>query len=356
MSGLAVSKATIWNSASYRRLRALFRTESPDVAHFHNTFPLLSPAAYYAARAEGVAVVQTLHNFRLVCANAMLYRDGHHCHDCIDRALPFGAVVHACYRGSRAASAVAAGMLVTHRALGTWRRAVTKYVALTAFARDTFIAGGLPADRIAIKPNTLADDPGVGTHQGGYALYVGRLSVEKGVDQLLNAWRLLPTPFKLVVAGSGPLERSPWRDLPHVTWLGQQPQERVLELMRDASFLVFPSRLYEGCPVTLVQAFATGLPVVASRHGSIGEIVADGATGWHVQPGDLSSIVTAVERAIANQGERERRGAQARAEFVAKYTAEANYRTLMAIYSDACGHHAPLAARPSAQSAISRLE
>jgi glycosyltransferase involved in cell wall biosynthesis len=332
MSRLRVAGATLWNRESYWRLRALFRAETPQVAHFHNTFPLISPAAYYAARAEGVPVVQTLHNFRLLCPNALLYRDGHVCRDCVGRAVPWPAVVHRCYRGSRSASAVTAGMLSLHRLLGTWQHAVSTYIVLTAFAREMVIAGGLPPDRIVVKPNALSEDPGRGEHAGDYALFVGRLSAEKGLDLLLQAWRQLRRPYKLVIAGSGPLDTLSQGAPPHITWLGHQPKARIFELMREAAFLVFPSSVYEGFPMTLVQALATGLPVIASGHGSMAEIIRDGVTGYHFTPGDASDLAARVEWAFANRDELRRLGGGGRDEFLSTYTAERNYATLAAAY------------------------
>ena len=260
-------RATLWNDAAHGELRELLGAARPAVAHFHNTFPLVSPAAYYAARDAGVPVVQTLHNFRLVCPNALLYRDGHPCEECVGRAVPWPGVVHACYRQSRAASAVTAAMLATHRALGTWQNAVDVYIALTNFARAKFIEGGLPAERLAVVPNFLAADPGAGSHAGRFALFVGRLSPEKGLGTLLTAWRALAGALPLKIVGSGPLEATLDRTVPGTEWLGRQSAENVLALMREAAFLVVPSECYEGMPMAVVEAFASGLPVVASGHG-----------------------------------------------------------------------------------------
>ena len=178
-----------WNQSAYLDLRSLIRNVRPDVVHLHNTFPLLSPAVCYAARREGIAVVQTLHNYRLLCPNGLFFRDGRPCEDCIDRPVPWPAVLHACYRNSYAASLVAGGTLAAHRALGTWATQVDRYIALTEFARQKFIAGGLTADSIVLKPNVVQPDPGLGSGDGRFALFVGRLSHEKGIDILLAAWR-----------------------------------------------------------------------------------------------------------------------------------------------------------------------
>jgi len=330
---VALARNTLWNDAAYRDLRRLFRDEAPRVAHFHNTFPLVSPAAYYAARDEGVPVVQTLHNFRLLCPNALLFRDGRVCEDCLGRPVPWPGVVHACYRGSRPATAAAAAMLGLHHALGTWRRTVHVYVTLTEFARLKFIEGGIPAERIVVKPNFLCADPGVGEHAGDFALFVGRLSAEKGVGTLLDAWRRLGGGYPLRIVGSGPLEATADRTTPGVEWLGQQPRERVLALMREAAFLVFPSECYEGLPMTLVEAFATGLPVVASGHGSMAEVVHDHRTGRHFAAGDAGDLAATVRWAVAHAGEMAAMGREARREFEARYTAGESYRRLGAIYA-----------------------
>ena len=200
---LALALRTIWNPRTVREVRELIRRERPDVVHCHNTFPLISPSIYHAAAREGVPVVQTLHNYRLACLNGYLFRDGRVCERCLGRS-PLRGVCRRCYRGSLSQSLTLAAMLLVHRLLGTWRRKVTRYVALTDFARDKFIAAGLPARKISVKPNAfVASDKGVGLpatveRPGASApdrqrrvVYVGRLSPEKGVDVLLRAWALL---------------------------------------------------------------------------------------------------------------------------------------------------------------------
>src|SRR5437773_765730 len=182
MSRLEVATRTIWSRRAYREIRELIHSHRPEIAHFNNTFPLISPAAYYAARAEKVGVVQTLHNFRLLCPNALFFRAGRVCEDCLGKSIPWPGVVHKCYRGSRAASATTAAMLAVHRMLGTWREAVDTYIALTDFGRQKFIEGGLPPEKIAVKPNFVHPDPGPGAGTGGYAIFVGRLSEEKGLQ------------------------------------------------------------------------------------------------------------------------------------------------------------------------------
>jgi glycosyltransferase involved in cell wall biosynthesis len=334
-AGLRIAAATVWNPESHRELRALFRQHRPAVAHFHNTFPLVSPSAYRAARAEGVPVVQTLHNFRLCCPNALFHRGGRPCEDCLGKAVPWPGVVHACYRGSRGATAAIAGMLTVHRALGTYQRDVDVYIALSRFARDKFVAGGLPAERIMIKPNFLFPEPAVGEHGGGFALFIGRLSPEKGLATLLEAWQALGGRATLRVVGQGPEEHLLKTPRAGVEWLGWQPRDQVLALMQQASFLVLPSEWYENFPMTLVEAYATGLPVVGSAIGSLQELVEDYGTGRQFQPGSAADLARVLEWMIGHPREVAEQGRRARQTFEQRYTAERNYAELLAIYQTA---------------------
>jgi glycosyltransferase involved in cell wall biosynthesis len=332
---LTLAKDTVWNTSAYRELGALIRREQPDVVHFHNTLPLVSPAGYYAARAEEVPVIQTLHNYRLLCPVALFFRDGGVCEDCMGKAVPWPGVVHRCYRGSRAASGVIATMLTIHRALRTWTEMVDVYVALTEFARNKFIEGGLPAEKIVVKPNFVAPDPGRGQGGGGYALFVGRLAAEKGTGTMLAAWDRLGTRIPLKIVGDGPL-----RDLvvgaaarqSNVEWLGHRPVADVHALMGKADMLVFPSEWFGR---VAAEAFASGTPVIAANIGAVAELVEHGRTGLKFRPGDSEDLATQVEWALSHPAELRRMRDEVRAEFEAKYTAERNYRALMEIYEAA---------------------
>jgi len=327
------AQLTLWNQEAYRRMRHTIRDYKPDLLHTHNTFPLASPAVIRAAKAEGIPVVMTLHNYRLLCVNALFFRRGWVCEDCLGR-IPWRGVLHGCYRDSRPASAVVAAMLTLHRALGTWNM-VDRFIALTEFARQKFIEGGFPPEKISVKPNFVHPDPGPGEGRGGYALFVGRLSPEKGLGTLLMAWERLGGKAPLKIVGDGPLApevQEAQKRIPGVEWLGRKAPEEVYALMGEASFLVFPSEWYEGFPKVLAEAFAKGLPVLASALGSQGSIVDHGRTGLHFRPGDPEDLAAKVEWLLAHPNELARMRKEARAEYEAKYTAEENYRQLMAIY------------------------
>jgi glycosyltransferase involved in cell wall biosynthesis len=328
---LQAAMDTLWSRRTTRELGELLRTRRPDVVHVHNTFPLISPSLYAAAHDAGVPVVQTLHNFRLLCPQAMLLREGKVCESCVGRA-PWAGVVHACYRGSRAQSGVLAGMLVLHRALGTWATKVQRYIALNNFCRDKFIQGGLPASRIVIKPNfvDLAAPPPL-PRRG--LLYVGRLAPEKGITTLAQAARGLP-PGSLRVAGTGP-EAERLAGLPAVVMLGALNAAQVAQEMAQAIALVVPSLWYENFPRTLVEAFACGLPVLASRLGALESLVEHGRTGLHVEPGDAPAWAAAMQAALDDTPRMATMGAAARELYEREYTAAANHRMLLAIYEQA---------------------
>lgn len=340
MNPLVLAGKLIWNSRSYDEIRRLVKTRQIDVVHFHNTFPLISPAAYYAARKEHARVVHTLHNFRLACPGSFLSRDGRVCEDCVGKAFAWPGVVHKCYRESRVQSAAIAAMVSTHRLAGTWNREIDLYVALSDFAREKFIQAGLPADRIAVKPNFLDRDPGLGNGGGGYALFVGRLSTNKGIDTLLRAWRSKTSGLPLRIVGDGPLagrmqEEAAKGDA--VQYLGRLSREAVLALMKEASVLIFPSVWYEGFPMTIVEAFASGLPVIASNLGSMASIVRDGVNGLHFTPGDPEDLAAKVRWICEHPQALPNLRKNARLEFTGKYSAAQNYTQLMRIYNNVLG-------------------
>lgn len=320
---------TLWSHKSVTQLSSMTAQDRPDVIHVHNTLPLVSPSVFWFATRHRVPVVQTLHNFRLLCPQATLLRDGRVCEDCVGR-LPWAAVKHRCYRDSAAQTAAVAVMLGVHRALGTWRHKVTRFIALTQFGKDKFVQGGLDAQRIDIKPNfmDMMPPPDWSARQGG--LYVGRLSVEKGVEVLMEVMRAYPE-HRLTVIGSGPFE-APMREVAGPAYLGAQPLSEVTRQLSSASYLVLPSVCYEGFPRTLVEAFACGVPVIASRHGALAELVDDGRTGLLFEPGDAADLMAKLQWADANPQAMQAMGHAARLEYESCYTPERNGQQLEEIY------------------------
>ena len=340
LSSLALATSTVWNQGHYRALREILRRERPEVMHVHNTLPLISPAAYYAARAEGVPVVQTLHNYRLLCPSANFLRDGKICEKCLGKSIPYPGLVHRCYRDSWAASGAVVTALTVHRALRTWIDQVDVFIALTEFAKRKHVEGGLPEDRIIVKPQFVECDPGPGDGGGDYALFVGRLSEEKGVEVLLAAWAMLADTLPLRVVGEGPLAPAVALAARHpgVEWLGGQPRAAVQALMQRARVLIVPSVCYEGFPLVVVEAFAAGLPVVVSDIGSLASLVEDGVTGMHFRSGDAPALAARVRWALAHADELAAMRVRARQQFETRYTARRNYDMLIQAYQSAAAN------------------
>lgn len=331
MSSLTMAQQTLWSDRTVREVSALIDRFRPDVIHAHNTFPLVSPSLYWAAARAGVPVVQTLHNFRLMCLNALLLREGRVCEDCMGH-LPWRGVMRGCYRGSRSASAALAGMLALHRSAGTYLKKVGLYIALNEFCRAKFIEGGLPAERVVVKPNFVDFDAPTAGPRAGF-LFVGRLSEEKGIGTLAEAMHHV-SGADLRVMGDGP-EAGLLDGLTGVKRLGSQPGDVVHAEMGRALALVVPSIWYENFPRTIVEGFASGLPVIASRIGALADIVSDGHTGLLFEPGNSKDLAVKLAWALAHPAEMAMMGRNARMEYEAKYTPAINYERLISIYEAA---------------------
>jgi|HubBroStandDraft_6_1064221.scaffolds.fasta_scaffold22933_2 glycosyltransferase involved in cell wall biosynthesis len=337
---LALAKTTIWASDTRREFRELLLRERPDVVHVHNTFVMVSPSIYWACRDARVPVVQTLHNYRLLCPGANFFRDGKVCEECLDHGVWRG-VRYSCYQGSNSATAVVAAMLTTHRFLGTWPRLIEYFLAPTEFARRKFIKGGFPQDKILVKPNFVDPDPGEGTGDRSYALFVGRLSPEKGLRTVLDAWTRLGNTIPLHIVGDGPLrtefeEYVRQHGLSNVRFLGRLAWKETMAAMKGARCLLFPSECYEGAlPLTVVEAFACGTPVIASRLGAMQDLIADGSTGLHFTPGDADDLASKAKHAWTHPEILDSMRQQARRAYETTYTAARNYEMLLETYERA---------------------
>jgi glycosyltransferase involved in cell wall biosynthesis len=335
ISRAQLAASTVWSRGSYGELRDLLARVEPDVAHFHNTFPLMSPAVYDACIDAGVPVVQSLHNPRLMCPAATLYRNGSVCEDCVG-AVPWRGVVHGCYRGSRAQTAVVSAMVTYHRLAGTWAHKVDCYIVFTEFYRRKFIDAGLPAEKIVVKPHFIHPDPGPRRGGGEFALYLGRLAEEKGIGTVLDAWQAL-SHVPLKIRGDGPL----LDEVQHlaagaavdVELVPRLPKPALVDLIKRTRFLVWPSQgYYENFGLVAAEAFACGVPVIASGIGAMAEMVVDGRTGLHFAPGDARDLAAKVNWASAHPHEMAKMGLAARAEYERRYTAPRNAELLQGIY------------------------
>ena len=338
------SKELIWSSKSYRQIKSLLKTEKPDIAHFHNIFYLISPSAYYACQEEKVPVVQTLHNFRFFCANGLLLRNGKICEDCIGR-IPWRSIFFGCYRDSKLYSLPVSLMEIVHHYFKTWNKMVDIYIALSEFSKRKFIEAGLPEEKIFVKPNFLLNSPQPLFENGRYIVFIGRLSPEKGVLTLIKGIKILQERSKrfnlsLKIIGDGPQKEELMTKvrrygIQKIEFLGRKRREECMELLKNSSFVVIPSICYENFPMTIVESFACSKPVVASKIGSIPEIIEDGKTGFLFEPGNALDFAEKVEWMFENEDACIKMGRNSRAEFERKYTAESNYALLMEIYRKA---------------------
>lgn len=341
MSRAKAAVQTVWSAQTGREFEALLRSCKPDVVHVHNTFPLISPTIYWVANRLGIPLVQTLHNFRLLCPQAMFLRDGNVCEDCLGK-VPWRGAVRGCYRDSKLQSTVLTGMVTLHRAMGTWKNKITRYIALNEFCRSKFIAGGLPADRIAVKPNFVDFDAPEDGARSGF-LFVGRLSAEKGISVLTAATSTI-SDASVRVAGTGP-EAFRLEGAKGITALGAVSTDAVKTEMSQALALLLPSICYESFPKTLVEAFASRLPVIASRLGALAELVNEGVTGLLFHPGDPQDLASKMAWAQRHPDQMAEMGRNARTLYETEFTSKRNYQQLMAIYQDAI--HAVRDADPS---------
>lgn len=332
VSASKTALSATYNPLARARVRRKLDSFRPDVMHVHNFFPRFSPSVFDAARDRGVPSVLSLHNFRLTCASGMLFRDGAICEECLGRSI-LPAIGHRCYRGSMVGSFAVATMIAAHRMFGTWRDKVDRFIALTPFAREKFLAAGLPAGKIAVKPNFVDQPCGPDTdgNRSGF-LYVGRLSGEKGLAHLIEAWREIDAP--LAIVGDGPLRGElEAQALDNVVFHGQLPQEDVRCALTSTAALIVPSVCYENLPMVIIEAFALGTPVLASRLGGLASIVEHGATGLLFEPGDVLSLRAAV-RAFSGMDQcRMRR--DARTCYERRFSPAANLAQLLAIYAEA---------------------
>lgn len=332
----------IWSKDTNRDIQQKIIEFQPDIVHFHNTFMMISPSVYYICRKMGVPVVQTLHNYRLICPNATFYRDNQVCTLCLGKAFASPGVRHGCYRDSHTQSAGVAAMLSFHRMRQTWNQQVDTYISLTNFAKAKFIEAGFPEEKIAVKPNFLKDDPEVSQCDGRYMLYMGRLTPEKGLRLLLQAWKELAEanmniPLKII--GKGPLDEELQQfvednGLYNVEILGHKHRNEALQILKGATALVFPSQWYETFGLVNIEAYATGKPVIAAGFGTMLEVIENGKTGLHFAPNDPQDLADKVRCLWEEPALTHQLGEQARKIYEQKYTPKANYARLIEIYEE----------------------
>lgn len=337
-SAVRTATSVVWNREAYREARSIIRRFRPDVVHVQNVFPSLSPSVYWAAEAEGVPVVQKLSNHRLFCVNGLLYREGAVCTACLGKPVAWQGVRHGCFRSSRVMSAGVAASFALQRLFGTWDRRIAAWVALDDDGRERFTAAGLDPSKVHVKPDFVEVPPEPGSGDGGYALFAGRLSPEKGVDTLLAAWARLDRDVPLRVAGDGELAgilRDAAAGDRRIVPLGRLEPDALQRETARAALVVVPSRSFETFGRTAAEALVLGTPVIASRLGALRNVVTDGVDGAHFEAGDADGLARVVrsffDDPVALRAMRER----ARERAARRYAPEADHERLVAIYESA---------------------
>jgi glycosyltransferase involved in cell wall biosynthesis len=321
---------SVWSRSAVDRINDMIRSHRPDVVHLHNLFPMLSPAAIRAANANGCRVVVTLHNYRLICMQGTLLRDGRICEDCVGRS-PLPGVIHSCYRDSAAGSVAIGTSIGLHRKLRTFD-SVTRFLSISDFVKAKHVQAGFPAESIYVKPHFAWPAPRR-QGPGDYFLYVGRLSEEKGPQTLIRAWSRFPG--RLVVVGDGPEGAMLRQDAPQgVSFTGALAAEDVPAVVAGARAVMIPSLCYEGAGKVVLEAYASGVPVIASRIGGLPEVIEEGETGYLVEPEDVEGWVSAASR-LLDDSLCERMGELALSAWQRDFSPTQGLRNLELAYQDA---------------------
>lgn len=327
---------SIFNYESYREIEKIILDFNPDVIHVHNIYYMVSPSVFFVARKYNVPIVLTVHNYRLVCSGAYLLRDSQICEICVNKVFPLHGIVHKCNRESYSQSFALTAITGFHKLIGTWQNRITKIIVLTDFAKRRLLNSSLKlsADKIVVKPNSVEDLGYVSQNEReGFFLFVGRLSSEKGINVLIDAANQSTTKIKIL--GDGPLKElvvAASLENPNLEYLGFKDRSFIVEAMKSCKALIFPSIWYEGLPLTILESFSTGTPVICSDIDNLNEIVVDRVTGLSFKNGDAISLSETLDYFNSNSSEMSNLYGNCRQEFLEKYSQEVNYHNLLSIY------------------------
>ncbi|MDW3094196.1 MAG: glycosyltransferase family 4 protein [Gammaproteobacteria bacterium] len=332
---LKLGLSNSWSSVSYRNIKSKIQSFKPDIVHFHNTFPQITPSGYAACKDMGIPVIQTLHNFRLLCANALLLREGKSCELCVSGSM-FNALKYKCYRNSLSATASQVLCLKRNRYNGSYANNVDRYITLTKFAEKKFIEAGFSSEQFVTRPNFLPDPPKMREIKQNYAIFVGRVTEEKGVYTLLNAWKKT-NGIELRIVGDGELlakcKKYVDENNINVRFMGYLSRHEVIPAIQDASFMILPSNCYEGFPISLLEAFACGTPIIVSNIGGQSEIIKDGVTGLTFEVGNSGDLADVCSHLSGNAELLKSLRVNARKEFERMYTRESVFQQTLDIYN-----------------------
>lgn len=338
ISKLEAGIRVVWSKKDFLEVSRIIQDCRPDIIHVHNFFPLISPSIYYAASKYNIPIIQTLHNYRLWCLNGYFIRENKPCELCLGKPVPLPGIFYKCYHKSMLQSAAVALMQVSHKLLGTWEKKASRYIVMTEFFRKKAIEGGLPSAKLIVKPNFLNHDPGQEFNKSDFLLYVGRLSPEKGIHVLLQTWLNHPNLPPLKLIGQGLLADDVLQAASqhsNIEYIGSLPPYQVYDWMGKAKALIFPSQWYEGLPLTIIESFAKGTPVIASKLGAMKSLIKHEYNGLHFEPGNTEDMISKVHWMTRNPDRWVNMQQNARRDFEENFTAEKNYQMLIEIYQQA---------------------
>jgi len=330
---------SVYNFSSARLISKTILQFKPDVIHIHNLFFIASPSVIYAANKHKVPVILTLHNYRLICANALLLRNNQVCELCTQKKFPLAGIKYKCYRDSFGGSAFVTAITGIHKISATWKNKVSTYITLNEFSRSKLLNSslGVPEDKMITKPNFIPD-PGEGnSDRENFFLFAGRIAKEKGVHVLAKAFTYMPG-YKIIIAGDGPerkLLQENFSPYSNIFFTGQMEKKQVSEYMKKCKAFICPSIWYEVAPLTIIEAFATGTPVIASRLGSMAELIIDGFNGLHFIAGDADDLRRKIELFIKDTEQHSLFYKNARQTYQEKYHEDIHYNAVLKIYEDA---------------------
>ena len=327
----------IFNPNSARIIEEKIISFKPEVIHTHNFFPLISPSVFFVAKKHKIPILMTLHNYRLICSNAILYRDGHICEDCVKKIIPLNGIIHKCYHNSVVQTTAVTLMTSFHKIAGTWKNKIDKYIALTEFGRDKILNSSLKLseDQVVVKQNFVEDFGDGNNNREEFFVFIGRIIENKGIETLLES--LKHFNYKIKIIGDGPL-RSRIEDAAlqnkNIEYLGFRDKNFIINTLKKTRGLLFPSLWYEGLPMTVLEAFSTGTPVIGSNIGSLQLLIKDNYNGFHFRPGDAKDLAARIKYLSDNEQQLKHLYVNARNTYLEKYTPEKNYEQLINIYSE----------------------
>lgn len=339
LSSLKLGLNTIWSKISYRDVKEKVKEFKPDIVHIHNTFPLLSPSIYWAIKSEGVPVVQTVHNYRLTCANGLLLKGGKPCEECIGSTFFLPGIKNKCYRNSTKSTIPVTSMLTFNKLIGTYNKKIDGYITLTSFAKEMLSKSNIPSNKIYVKPNFINAPfyaPTSSVERKNQYVFLGRAAHEKGLDLLLDSVESFDSNFKLLIVGDGPQKdelQEKYKLNKNIIWKGWLSRESAINILKESKGLIIPSRVYEGFPLVCLESLSVGTPIIAPNHAGFPEIVKDNMHGYLFKPSNNKSLQENIEKLFRlSEVEWQKMSNACRDLYIKDFSPESNYKQLMNIY------------------------